>query len=101
MGKLKAAYAKVLGAPVKDVIYIDNTNCAVKADDVRFLFNGRRVKDEDTPQSRKMKDGDSINVSCEIVNAIFFRPMKLFYILLRFSKNKNYIYQQRNALKKR
>jgi hypothetical protein len=27
--------------------------------------------------------------------------MKLFYILLRFSKNKNYIYQQRNALKKR
>ncbi|KAF7636044.1 Small ubiquitin-related modifier [Meloidogyne graminicola] len=47
MGKLKKAYAERTGVAV-------NT--------LRFLFDGRRVNDEDTPKSLEMEEDDVIEV---------------------------------------
>ncbi|PIC13694.1 hypothetical protein B9Z55_027560 [Caenorhabditis nigoni] len=47
LGKLKKAYA-------------DRTQVTVKS--LRFLFDGRRIEDEDIPESLKMEDDDSIHV---------------------------------------
>ncbi|CAK5040991.1 unnamed protein product [Meloidogyne enterolobii] len=47
MGKLKKAYA-------------ERTGVAVNA--LRFLFDGRRVNDDDTPKSLEMEEDDVIEV---------------------------------------
>ena len=48
MGKLKKSYA-------------DRTGVAVAS--LRFLFDGRRISDEDTPKSLEMEEDDVIEVS--------------------------------------
>ncbi|KAH7732154.1 CRE-SMO-1 protein [Aphelenchoides avenae] len=50
MGKLKKSYAERTGVSV-------NT--------LRFLFDGRRINDEDTPKSLEMEDDDVIEVFSE------------------------------------
>ncbi|CAO4384532.1 unnamed protein product [Caenorhabditis nigoni] len=40
--------------------YADRTGVSVKS--LRFLFDGRRIEDYDTPESLKMEDDDSIQV---------------------------------------
>jgi len=47
MGKLKKSYA-------------DRTGVAVSS--LRFLFDGRRINDEDTPKSLEMEEDDVIEV---------------------------------------
>ncbi|KXN91528.1 Ubiquitin-like protein pmt3/smt3 [Leucoagaricus sp. SymC.cos] len=50
LSKLQAAYAKRIG---KD------------AGSIRFLFEGKRLDDDDTPASLDMDDGDSIDAMVE------------------------------------
>ena len=52
MGKLKKSYSERQGVPVSTL---------------RFLFDGNRINDEDTPKSLDMEDGDTIEVYQEQV----------------------------------
>ncbi|VDM63810.1 unnamed protein product [Angiostrongylus costaricensis] len=54
MGKLKKSYA-------------DRTGVAVSS--LRFLFDGRRINDDDTPKTLEMEEDDVIEVisSCRVV----------------------------------
>jgi len=52
LSKLQAAYASKVG---KDV------------GSIRFLYDGNRINDEDTPASLEMDDGDTIDVMVEQV----------------------------------
>lgn len=56
MGKLKKSYSDRQGVPV-------NT--------LRFLFDGNRINDEDTPKSLEMEDGDTIEVYQEQIGGAF------------------------------
>ena len=56
MGKLKKSYSDRQGVPV-------NT--------LRFLFDGNRINDEDTPKSLEMEDGDTIEVYQEQIGGTF------------------------------
>lgn len=56
MGKLKKSYAERTGVAV-------NT--------LRFLFDGRRINDEDTPKSLEMEEEDVIEVYQEQVGGSF------------------------------
>jgi len=47
MSKLKRSYADRIGAPVSSL---------------RFLFDGRRINDEDSPKSLEMENDDVIEV---------------------------------------
>ena len=47
MGKLKKSYSKRVGAPITSL---------------RFLFDGKRINDEETPKSLKMEQDDVIEV---------------------------------------
>lgn len=57
MGKLKKSYSERQGVPV-------NT--------LRFLFDGNRINDEDTPKSLDMEDGDTIEVYQEQIGGGFY-----------------------------
>ncbi len=52
MGKLKKSYSDRHGVPVNSL---------------RFLFDGRRINDEETPKQLEMEDGDVIEVYQEQV----------------------------------
>ena len=39
----------------------------VSIDSFRFLFDGKRLADDDTPQSLEMEDGDVIDVFSEMI----------------------------------
>ena len=45
--------------------YSDRQGVSVGA--LRFLFDGKRINDDDTPKSLEMEDGDSIEVYQEQV----------------------------------
>merc|ERR1712083_823209 len=47
MGKLKKSYAERVGVPVSSL---------------RFLFDGRRINDDETPKALEMEQGDVIEV---------------------------------------
>ncbi|CAG0879723.1 unnamed protein product [Cyprideis torosa] len=47
MGKLKKSYAERVGAPVNSL---------------RFLFDGRRINDDETPKQLEMENDDVIEV---------------------------------------
>ncbi|KAJ9099718.1 hypothetical protein QFC20_005596 [Naganishia adeliensis] len=52
LNKLKNAYADRVGKQVNSI---------------RFFYDGRRVQDEDTPESLELEDGDAIEVQLEQV----------------------------------
>lgn len=52
MGKLKKSYSDRQGVPVNSL---------------RFLFDGRRINDDETPKALEMEDGDCIEVYQEQV----------------------------------
>jgi len=52
MSKLKGAYAQRVGKDVQTI---------------RFLYDGERLGEEDTPASLEMQDGDTIDVMVEQV----------------------------------
>ncbi|KAI5454807.1 SUMO protein smt3 [Naganishia albida] len=52
LNKLKNAYAERVGKQVTSI---------------RFFYDGRRVQDEDTPESLELEDGDAIEVQLEQV----------------------------------
>ena len=47
MGKLKKSYSERVGAPIASL---------------RFLFDGKRIKDEETPKNLEMEPDDYIEV---------------------------------------
>ena len=59
----KVKYTTNLGKLKKS--YSDRQGVSVSA--LRFLFDGRRINDEDTPKSLEMEDGDAIEVYQEQV----------------------------------
>ena len=59
----KVKYTTNLGKLKKS--YSDRQGVSVAA--LRFLFDGKRINDEDTPKSLEMEDGDSIEVYQEQV----------------------------------
>jgi small ubiquitin-related modifier len=52
MGKLKKSYSERQGVPVQSL---------------RFLFDGKRINDDETPKALEMEDGDCIEVYQEQV----------------------------------
>lgn len=56
MGKLKKSYSDRQGVPVNSL---------------RFLFDGRRINDDETPKQLEMEDGDTIEVYQEQVGGAF------------------------------
>ncbi|KAJ6525089.1 small ubiquitin-related modifier, partial [Mycena vulgaris] len=56
LSKLQGAYASKVG---KD--------CPILIDDSRFLYDGARINDDDTPASLDMEDNDTIDVMVEQV----------------------------------
>lgn len=52
MGKLKKSYSDRQGVPVNSL---------------RFLFDGKRINDDETPKQLEMEDGDTIEVYQEQV----------------------------------
>lgn len=56
MGKLKKSYSDRQGVPVNSL---------------RFLFDGRRINDDETPKQLEMEDGDVIEVYQEQVGGKF------------------------------
>lgn len=60
MGKLKKAYAERTGVAVCE--FKSKPLNVFKVNTLRFLFDGRRVNDEDTPKSLEMEEDDVIEV---------------------------------------
>lgn len=58
MGKLKKSYSDRQGVPVGSL---------------RFLFDGKRINDEETPKTLEMDDGDVIEVYQEQVGGCSLR----------------------------
>ena len=64
MGKLKKSYSERVGVPVTSLRYLQES---VKCDVInlflfRFLFDGRRINDDETPKALEMEQDDVIEV---------------------------------------
>lgn len=65
----RVKYGTSMGKLMKS--YADRTGVAVNT--LRFLFDGRRINNEDTPKSLEMEEDDVIEVTCLL--------FKRFYVL--------------------
>ncbi|KAF8198199.1 small ubiquitin-related modifier [Mycena galopus ATCC 62051] len=59
LSKLQGAYASKVGKDVSSI---------------RFLYDGARINDDDTPSSLDMEDNDTIDVMVEQVGGASYRP---------------------------
>ena len=65
MGKLKKSYSERVGVPVTSLRYIlisFNSRIDVIEIYFRFLFDGRRINDDETPKALEMEQDDVIEV---------------------------------------
>ena len=63
MGKLKKSYSERVGVPVTSL---------------RFLFDGRRINDDETPKALEMEQDDVIEVY-QVQSHKYFHPFILIY----------------------
>ena len=74
MGKLKKSYSERVGVPVTSLRWVYSTKKTLKKSDFtlfyilsisalhRFLFDGRRINDDETPKALEMEQDDVIEV---------------------------------------
>jgi len=66
MGKLKKSYAERTGVAVSLSLLDSIGPCTIhppfQVSTLRFLFDGRRINDDDTPKSLEMEEDDVIEV---------------------------------------
>ena len=65
MGKLKKSYSERVGVPVTSL---------------RFLFDGRRINDDETPKALEMEQDDVI----EVYQVMTWYDFSILYVVLLF-----------------
>ncbi|VDN06364.1 unnamed protein product [Thelazia callipaeda] len=70
LGKLKKSYADRMGVDVASL---------------RFLFDGRRINDEDTPKSLEIEDDDIIEVSLSGATGWVLYSLKVLFVSMRIT----------------